>query len=260
MHIAIIEDHPDVRDQLRNTFESTPGFEVMGYCKDLSEGLALIEKSCPDILLVDLCLPKGGDGTVAIRRAQYLWGTRCISAVLTAHRNEEYLLDPIRAGAKGFLDKNEPHSTWPETVLELSHGMSPINEVLAKIFQKEFQKLRPTESSATRNPKIIEFLQYVAAGYTLNDLHGNLRLDKPSAGRMARSVYDLFFEESRALSARELELLHLLAQGIPNKSCAQKMGVAETTIKTFIQRMYEKLGVTNRREAILASHRQGILP
>lgn len=263
MTIAVVEDHPDFRDTLCAALSRLANVRLLPPCKDQAAAQRLVEGECPDLLLVDLCLPHGGDGMTVIRQAYRLWGSRCTSAVLTVARNEEYLLDAIRAGAKGYLSKSSSTEEWCQTVREYEEGRSPINATLARIFQKELRALLPrnlTESDTV----LFAYLQLVAAGYSTPEAAERLNIDEVTAGRIARLVYERFFEASRkvgpkALSPKEAELLQLIADGRSNRQCAVKLGVAESTVKTFTQRLYEKLRVNNRSEALVEARRQGLL-
>lgn len=261
--IAVVEDHPDFRDTLCAALSQLANVRLLPPCKDQAEAQRLIERECPDLLLVDLCLPHGGDGMIVIKQAQRLWGLRCTCAVLTVARNEEYLLDAIRAGAKGYLFKSSSTEEWRQTVHEFEAGRSPINAALARIFQKELRALLP-RNLAESDTLLFAYLQLVAAGYSTPEAAEKLNIDEGAAGRIARSVYERFFEASRkvgpkALSPKETELLRLIADGRSNRECANELGVAESTVKTFTQRLYEKLSVNNRSEALVEARRQGLL-
>ena len=261
--IAVVEDHPDFRDTLCTALSQMENVRVLPSCKEQAEAQRLIERECPDILFVDLCLPHGGDGMTVIKQAQRLWGDRCISAVLTVARNEEYLLNAIRAGARGYLFKASPAADWHQTVRDFEQGGSPINAALARIFQKELRALLPRNLSDT-DTVLFTFLQLIAAGYSTPEAAEKMTLTAVAAGRLARQVYERFFEASRksgpkALSPKEAELLLLIADGRTNRECATELGVAESTVKTFTQRLYEKLSVNNRSEALVEARRQGLL-
>ena len=262
--IAVVEDHPDFRDMLCSSLSQLENIRLLPPCREQAEAQQLIERECPDILLVDLCLPHGGDGKIVIKHAQRLWGARCTSAVLTVARNEEYLLDALRAGAKGYLFKSSSAEEWRQTVLDLEKGRSPLNAALARIFQKELRALLPRDL-AESDTVLFAYLQLLAAGYSTPEAAEKLNVDEEAAGLLARKVYERFFEANRkvgpkALSPKETQLLQLIADGRSNRECANELGVAESTVKTFTQRLYEKLSVNNRSEALVEARRQGLLP
>ena len=98
--VAIVEDHPEFRAALSQALTHTGALQLLEVCKDLPAGMALVQRECPDVLLVDLGLPSGS-GLKLIRSALRRWGRRCTSAVLTVTGNEEHLQTAVAAGAKG---------------------------------------------------------------------------------------------------------------------------------------------------------------
>ncbi len=72
----------------------------------------------------------------------------------------------------------------------------------------------------------------------------------------ARRVAD---EDSRALSARERQILALLADGLGNKQIAARLGISTNTVKTHLEMLFEKLGVASRAEAVATGAKRGLL-
>lgn len=258
IRILIVEDHPDVCDALVNTFASTTDLHVIGVAKDQPEAMRLLEASCPDVLLTDLCLPRGGDGTTVIRRAARLWGQACTRAVLTAHRNEVNLMDAVHAGAVGYIDKSQTPSVWVNGVRELAQGKSPLNSPLASIFRREFNN--PAQVKTTQpNPRWLQLLQQIANGYQLSELGPLLGIEPDAAGHCARRLYECLHQPPIQLSQREAELLDLLAKQYELAPCADQMGITRNTVKTYSQNLYAKLGTSDKISAVLEARRLGLI-
>lgn len=258
IEILIVEDHPDVCEALVQAFANTPDLKVTGVATNHAEALQLIEASRPDILLADLGLPRGGDGVTLIRRASRLWGRPCNSAVLTAHRNEANLMDAVRAGAVGYIDKSTDPATWVDSVRELAQGRSPLNAALARIFRHVFQ--HPACAHCLQaHPTVPGFLQQIANGYRFDELQPVLGMDEYEAGRMARQLYACLHQPHTTLTPREQELITLLGQKYDLAQCAVEMGISAHTIKTHSQNLYAKLGSSDKTAAVLEARRQGII-
>lgn len=260
--IVIIEDHPDIRDHLRDALSADRAFVVHATCRSQQEGQEVVEQYCPDILLVDLGLPNGGNGLVNIRHAQRKWGRRCQCAVLTVARNEEYLMDAVRAGAVGYVGKTEPDPAWLAAVKAIAAGGSPLNAALARLMQDDVKAGAHAQADAALQ-EVRELLRYAAAGYTLDEIATRWQQPLAAVAHCARRAYHhvagVAATRERQLSEREAMLLKLLAQGHSIKTCAEMLAVAESTAKTFTQRLYEKLGVNSRDGAIHQARRQGLL-
>lgn len=258
--VAIVEDHPEFRLALSQALIHT-GVLLLDVCKDLPAGLALVQRECPDVLLVDLGLPSGS-GLKLIRTAQRQWGHRCTPAVLTVTGNEEHLLTAVAAGAKGYLFKSDQPSDWVRTVQLLAQGQSPLHAPLAQSFL-HCMKVEAARASAAQigdaDEATRQLLTYVAAGYTTAEIAHKLNRTEAQIGQDLRVLYDSCQERVLEVSPRELELLQLLNKGCSFKQCAEAMGVGESTIKTHAARAYEKLGASNLQMALYEARQAGLL-
>ena len=100
IRIILVDDHNMVRMGLKAYFASLPDIQVVGEAATGSEAVRLAAELTPDVILMDLIMP-GMDGVEAIRQImQATPATRIIA--LTMYRQEQYMLDAIRAGARGY--------------------------------------------------------------------------------------------------------------------------------------------------------------
>ena len=106
IRVLVVDDHPFVRDGLRAFLQLQDGIEVVGEAADGEDALAAAERLRPDVVLVDLVMPRL-DGLGALRALrERLPGARAI--VLTSFLDEDKLVPALRAGAAGYLLKNSP--------------------------------------------------------------------------------------------------------------------------------------------------------
>jgi DNA-binding NarL/FixJ family response regulator len=126
-------------------------------------------------------------------------------------------------------------------------------------------------TSFSDGERIRDALDAGAIGYLLKDaepddllkgVRAAARGDWPLDPRAARLL--LSGQGGRAvkarLSERELEVLGLVAEGLPNKALARRLGISERTVKAHLTRIYEQLGVSDRTQAALWAQRRGVTP
>ena len=200
---VVVDDHPVVRDGLVAMLGADPGIEVVGSAEDGDEGLRLIARTDPDVVLMDLRMP-GTSGTEAIRRLRSRDRERPRVLVLTTYDTDRDIRGALKAGADGFLLKDARR----EDVLRAVHDLAAGRPVLAAAALAVL--------SSDRDPR-------------------------------------------RELSAREIEVLRLVADGCTNRAVGSRLGIGEATVKTHLGHVYEKLGVTDRASAVRTAWELGLV-
>jgi DNA-binding NarL/FixJ family response regulator len=198
--VLIADDHPVVRDGLSGIFGGADDFEVVGLASDGEEAVELARKLKPDVVLMDLRMPRM-DGVTAIR--QLAPAQRIL--VLTTFDADTDVLPAIEAGATGYLLKDAPRSELYRAVRAAARGEAVLSPPVAT------RVLRAARS------------------------------DEPS------------------LSAREIEILELVARGTTNREAAERLFISEATVKTHLIHIYTKLGVPDRASAVAAAYDRGLL-
>ena len=253
LSVMIVEDLPAYRDDLVRALAPEHGFEVIQVCTDLPPALAAIQERCPDVLLVDLGLPRGS-GFELIQLAARRWQGRCVPAVLTMTCDIELMLDAFRVGAKGFLIKGDQPQQWRDAVRILGSGGSPTVPAVAKAVL-EFL----IESGRLPHGHISSVLKHLAAAYDPQELARKLGLSTLDVWRSVRIAYHCLEQQPPSLSDRQLEVLKLLDKGLSHKECADVLGIGVTCVKTHVKRSYEKLGVNNAQMALYEARQAGLL-
>jgi two-component system response regulator NreC len=103
IRVLIADDHTIVRSGVRLLLEAEPDFEVVGEAIDGSEALSLTDTLQPDVVLMDIAMPKI-DGLEATRQIKERWPAIYV-LVLTMHRSDEYFFAMLKAGASGYVLK-----------------------------------------------------------------------------------------------------------------------------------------------------------
>ncbi len=225
IRILLADDHPIVREGLRAVLETQPDFEIVGTPQQAASGdeaLLLATELQPDILLLDLEMPVM-DGVETIRQLR-----QQTSAGQEAGNGPRVIVFTA-------FDNDE------RIIAALAAGA---NGYLLKGAPREdiFQAIRVTMQGGS-------LLQPVVASKLLRHM-GQQEISRLSNERQ------LTYE---TLTERELEVLTLLAQGMPNKEIAAHLVISERTAKFHVSSIMGKLGATNRTEAVALAAQKGLI-
>ena len=120
LRILIADDHLIVREGLRLILESEDGFELVGEAQDGSEAIKLAADLQPDVVLMDLRMPKM-DGLAAIERLQHEQPHLPV-VILTTYNEDGLMMKGLRAGARGYLLKDTDRQTLFNTIRAAARG------------------------------------------------------------------------------------------------------------------------------------------
>lgn len=195
IRVLVVDDHPVVRHGLSSLLRYEQDIDVVGAAADGEEAVQMIREQQPEVVLLDLRLPKL-DGVEVMRQLRgQTPNTRFL--VLTTYDTDEYISPALAAGANGYLLKDAEPDELLRAVRALARGGAALEPGVA-----------------------------------------------------ARLLTRMAEGESEDLSRRELEVLRLLVSGASNKALAAQLKLSENTIKTHISRIFDKLGVQSRAEAV----------
>jgi len=204
IRVLLADDHAVVRDGLAQLLGSESDIEVVGQARDGSEAVALASRDDPDVVLMDLEMPRM-DGIAATRAiAERGLDTRVV--VLTSFSDRERILAALDVGAVGYLLKDAEPDEIARGVRAASRGEAPLAPRAAHALLAERRSTRP----------------------------------------------------SAELTAREREVLALVAAGLPNKLIARRLEISEKTVKAHLTSVFQSIGVTDRTQAALWAREHGI--
>jgi DNA-binding NarL/FixJ family response regulator len=201
IRILIVDDHPVVRTGLTSMLDTQAGFEVVGAASNGEEALALISRSTPDVLLMDLRMP--GMNGIDLLRAMQSYPSPPRAIVLTSFETDEDIYRAVQAGAHGYLLKS------------------------------------------TMQQEMVAAIRAVHSGKR----HIPPRIAARLAQRMSRPE----------LTARELEILEMLAKGLTNKQIGSVFQISGNTARNHVNSILEKLEAADRTEAVSVAIQQGII-
>jgi len=123
--VLIVDDHNIVRDGLKLILELDDSIEVCGEAKDLKEALDLVNRTNPDVILLDYKFPDG-DGVNGCINIKYL-SPKVKIIILTAYSKEQFVIETIRAGADGYLLKNINSEELIKNIKKVYEGHSVLD-------------------------------------------------------------------------------------------------------------------------------------
>ena len=140
MRVLLADDHGIVRRGLRTLLESEPGITVVAEAADGIEALRLATEHRPEIMIVDVGMPRLNGIEVVRRLRAELPATRTL--VLTMHEEEEYVLHVVRAGASGYLLKDSATAELLQAVRDLHAGRGHFGPYAARVLAEQVHQPR----------------------------------------------------------------------------------------------------------------------
>ncbi|GAA2153982.1 response regulator transcription factor [Kitasatospora kazusensis] len=207
IRLLIVDDHPVVRDGLRGMFAAAPGFEVVGEAGDGAEALVLAESLRPDVVLMDLRMPRM-DGVSAIR-AMAERGLPCRVLVLTTYDTDGDVLPAVKAGATGYLLKDTAREELFHAVRSAAAGASVISPTVAARLLGQVRK--PAEEPLSQRE--LEVLGLVASGATNREAAARLFISEATVKTHLLHIYAKLEAKDRASAVAAGYELGLLTPG-----------------------------------------------
>ena len=208
--------------------------EVVGQASDGVEAVEMAQRLRPDVVLMDLHMPRKGG--VAATREITLSLPHTHVLVLTTLDAEETVFDAVRAGAHAYLLKDASEDEVLETVRAVHRGESRLTPQIARKVMDQFRRLASPFGAAP-------------SGTTGNGSTASSNASSAAQAKSANSV-------AETLSDKEEKILSLIAEGKSNKQIAAAVFLAEGTVKNYVSRIMEKLHANTRTELAVMSVRQ----
>jgi len=205
--ILIADDHTLVRQGLRELCEGRGGFTVVAEAEDGAQAVAWARTTQPDVILMDIVMP-GVDGVAAIRQIMAETPAARIIA-LTMYRQEQYMLDAIRVGARGYLLKTVDARDLIAAIEAVQRGDYLIDPIIASRVLSELHLGMP------ESPRIepltegeMAVLRLVAQGVDNHEIAQALNYSVYTVANRLRTIYEKLHVTNRTQAA-----LYALRQG-----------------------------------------------
>jgi DNA-binding NarL/FixJ family response regulator len=211
IRVLVADDQSMVRAGFRMLLSNEPDIEVVAEASNGREAVEHARHCRPTVVLMDIRMPEL-DGLEATRRILAADETARI-LILTTFDLDEYVYEALRAGASGFVLKDDPAEQLLEAIRIVARGDALLSPAITKRVINHFVRV----------------------------------------GR--RTVPDHFDE----LTERELDVFRLVAHGMSNAEIGADLYISETTVKTHITHIFQKLGLRDRVQAVVLAYESGIL-
>ncbi len=208
IRILLADDHTLVRQGLRQLCEGLGGFIVVAEAENGAQAVELARTAQPDLILMDIVMPDV-DGVQAIRQIMHENPSICIIA-LTMYREEQYMLDAIRAGARGYLLKTVDAGELIAAIEAVSWGDYLIDPVIAARVLSELH-LNPPPQTPQVEPLTeseMAVLRLVAQGVDNQSIAQALHYSVYTVANRLRTIYEKLHVTNRTQAA-----LYALRQG-----------------------------------------------
>jgi len=206
--VVIADDHPIVRNGIKNELSHHEDIVVIGEAVNGDESLQQTLRLQPDVLLLDINMP-GLRAIEVVRELRKREGKTKV-LILSAYGDLEYILAMLKAGANGYMLKDEEPSTIADGITKISRGETWLSaDVATKLV---FNSVRNGKGIGTSE-----------------------------------------------LTAREKEVLRLIAKGYDNLKIADFLSISEGTVKNHVSNIYNKVGANSRAEAVAWAWLNGLV-
>lgn len=207
IRVVVVDDHEIVRKGIIAYLRTDKMIDVIGEASGGNEGAILVEKTKPDVVLMDLMMDKGS-GIEATKQIME-HSPKCKVIILTSYYDDEQIFPAVEAGAFSYLLKTSSATEIADAIKKAAHGENVIE------------------------PKV--------------------------AGKMMSGFRAEQNKAHDELTARELEVLLCIGNGMTNQEISDKLYIGIKTVKTHVSNILSKLEVNDRTQAAVYVHRNQLM-
>jgi DNA-binding NarL/FixJ family response regulator len=210
IRVLVADDQSMVRAGLRMLLADEPDIEVVAEAGNGREAVNQAGRVHPNVVLMDIRMPEL-DGLEATRRILAAEDSARV-LVLTTFNLDEYVYEALRAGASGFVLKDDPPEQLIAAVRTIAGGEALLSPTVTRRVIHEFTRVHRLPP-----PKAVDFL-----------------------------------------TSRELDVFRLITQGLSNAEIGRELFISDTTVKTHVTRLLQKLDLRDRAQAIVLAYQTGL--
>ena len=222
IRVLLVDDQEIIRRGLSTILRYVSEIEVVGQAGDGQEALTLARNLRPDVVLMDIKMPRLGGIPATRRISEELPDTKVI--ILTTYDTDDLVFEGIKAGAKGYLLKDTSSEILVDAIGGVMRDESQLDPKVAAKVLREFQRL-------------------------------TVGAETGPATRSAQEK-DLIIE---SLTPREKDVLSLLVEGLSNREIGARLFLSEGTVKNHVSAIIGKLQANDRTHAVIRALRHGLV-
>jgi len=199
IRVMITDDHLIVREGLRLILETADGIELVGEAKDGAECLELVKELNPQVVLMDLQMPRM-DGITAIEHLRRDYPDIAI-VILTTYNEDDLMMRGLESGARGYLLKDSSRENLIDTIHTAARGETLLKpEILSRVLSKRASVSKESVSKieSVLTQRELEVLQLASLGERNKEIAFNLGITERTVKAHLQSIYQKFGVDSRA--------------------------------------------------------------
>jgi len=220
INILLVEDHEFTRLGLSMKIENTPRYNLVAQATDGIEGVMMAQEYNPDVILMDIGLPKM-DGITATKKIKEELKLNSAVLMFTSRDNKDDIFAAFKAGADGYIMKGSSSQNLINAIDTVAEHAAWIDSAIARVVLASIQNETVVKHTNSKNPTEV------------NKKYG--------------------------LTKKELEVLSLMADGLSNQKISEKLFVTLSTTKAHVHNILQKLYLEDRTQAVILALKEGLI-
>ena len=201
--VAIVEDNQTTREGLKTIIDLSPGYRCVCVCRTAEEALGLIPKHQPDVVLMDIQLPKISGVECVARLKELMPQIQVI--MVTVYQDPDRIFRALRAGASGYLLKRATPEMVLNAIREVQHGGVPMSAEIARKVIGYFQTQPVAAPEVEKlSPRELEILNLIAPGFSNKEIADRLGISIESIRWHLKNIYHKLHVHSRTEAASKI--------------------------------------------------------
>lgn len=186
IQVVIIDDHVMVREGIKQLLEMDGDIKIIGEAGDGEEGIKIIEKTDPDVILLDVNMPKM-NGLEMLQKLKETGIPRKV-LILTIHNEVEYLLKAVEIGVNGYVLKDSELAVLRKAIFSVHHGENYIQPSLAPLLMKRMQE-NTSEAAEGLTKREMEVLKLIAEGMYNKEIAEKLMISEKTVKNHVSNIF-----------------------------------------------------------------------
>lgn len=201
IRVAIVDDHPVVRQGVRNMLAYQPDIQVVAEATDAASFFQSLDETDVDLALLDIKLPDSSGIEVARRLKKEYPEIRII--ILTTYDDEQFLTSALQAGAEGYLLKSVSPAVLTAAIRRVATGERMLSPGLVDTLVRDYQRVSQEYSRRDLSEEQLQILRLIAKGATNREIGEETFVSETTAKRKVQEILEILGASNRAQAAAE---------------------------------------------------------